>query len=238
MKFSGVGFFLKRGKEITLFDRWEKLDIFIDDSKIIFEFQNKELEIRFNDIIDIDSKVPKKVRDLIKTTLEGAYNISSIVISFEEDLAMIAFGVESSIYGEFPVKSVLKEILYKFILDKELEVLYNIKKSDEWKKGKLKLVKKKIKVNFITKIEEKILFETRDKEYYDIFSKIKDVNLENGYLRITQSVVGKKVTSYLSLDDELKYFLLKYLKSVLNVNVGLLKEFKTTCHFESFLEEP
>ncbi|WP_456472829.1 CheF family chemotaxis protein [Methanocaldococcus sp.] len=232
MKFYGVGFLLARRCCISPFSKWEKIEVELIEDTLNVYFEDKSIAININDIVDVGAKVPEKLINLSKKLLEGVYNISSIIFKQDDNLYMLAIGAETSIYGEYPVKSMLREIIIKFIADKDVKVVYDIKNKNYWSGGKFIVIKRKYKENFITKIEYKLIVES-NKEYFDIFSNLKNFELENEYLKLIQHKLGRKVISYLYIPDtEVRFFLLRYLKSIMNYNVGILKDFEINYHFE------
>ena len=243
-RFSGKGILITPKTLEKPLLKWEKLEIILYKDKIVFEFIDRTIEVGIEDIEDVGAELPKKVLEIAKSTLEDITYHSSIIIKSKEfGSVMVGFAPETSIYGKAPIDNFLRKLFYTLLNKKEVKLLYNVEenKNAEWKDGFLTFIKKRIKDGLVTKIEYRLVvevLENEDSKIYDIFSNIKDVEIEekdvNGeiepVLKIQQLKEGKDVISYLyTKDKKVRLFLLRYMLILLNYKyVGILRYLQET----------
>ncbi|ADC68847.1 Protein of unknown function DUF439 [Methanocaldococcus sp. FS406-22] len=243
-RFSGKGILLTPKTLEKPLLKWEKLEIILYKDKIVFEFVDKTIEVGVEDIEDVGAELPKKVLEIAKSTLEDiTYHSSIIIKSKEYGSVMVGFAPETSIYGKAPIDNFLRKLFYILLNKKEVKILYNAgeDKDAKWEEGFLTFIKKRIKDGLISKIEYRLVIEVLvngDAKIYDIFSNIKDVEIEekdvNGeiepVLKIQQLKEGKDVISYLyTKDKRVRLFILRYLVILLDYkHVGILRYLQET----------
>ncbi|CAB3289027.1 conserved protein of unknown function [Methanocaldococcus lauensis] len=242
-RFSGKGVLITPQTLEKPVIKWDLLEIILYEDKIIFEFSDDKFEVGIENIEDIGYKLPKKVIESAKQSLEDIKYHSSIVVKSDKlgDI-IIGFAPETSIYGKTPIINFLRRLFYLLLNNKEVKIIYDIEenKNKEWEEGYLKFTEERIKEEFIVKIKYKLVVKVlKDNRaiIYDIFSNIKDIEIEekevNGYLKpvlvikqvIQQTKKRKYVISYLYVEDKkVRLFLLRYLVLVLEYkDVGILK---------------
>ena len=243
-RFSGKGILLTPKTLEKPLLKWEKLEIILYKDKIVFEFVDKTIEVGVEDIEDVGAELPKKVLEIAKSTLEDiTYHSSIIIKSKEYGSVMVGFAPETSIYGKAPIDNFLRKLFYILLNEKEVKILYNAgeDKDAKWEGGFLTFIKKRIKDGVVVKVEYKLVIEVSengDAKIYDIFSNIKDVEIEekdvNGeiepVLKIQQLKEGKDVISYLyTKDKRVRLFILRYMVILLNyTHVGILRYLQET----------
>jgi len=157
---------------------------------------------------------------------------------------MVGFAPETSIYGKAPIDNFLRKLFYILLNKKEVKILYNAGENSEntkWENGFLTFIKKRIKDGLVTKIEYRLVVEILDNEdskIYDIFSNIKDVEIEEKdvdgeiepVLKILQVKDGKDIISYLyTKDKKVRLFILRYMVILLDYKyIGILRYLQET----------
>ncbi|AAB99637.1 TPA: hypothetical protein HA335_02535 [Methanocaldococcus jannaschii] len=244
-RFSGKGILITPKTLEKPLLKWEKLEIILYKDKIVFEFVDKTIEVGVEDIEDVGAELPKKVIDIAKSTLEDITYHSSIIIKSKEfGNVMVGFAPETSIYGKAPIDNFLRKLFYILLNKKEVKILYNAGENSEntkWENGFLTFIKKRIKDGLVTKIEYRLVVEILDNEdskIYDIFSNIKDVEIEEKdvdgeiepVLKILQVKDGKDIISYLyTKDKKVRLFILRYMVILLDYKyIGILRYLQET----------
>ncbi|NPA62382.1 MAG: hypothetical protein GXN95_02375 [Methanococci archaeon] len=219
--------------------KWEKLEIILYNNKLVFEFVDKKIEVKIEDIIDVGVELPKKVLDIAKATLEDIKYHSSLVVKIEGNgEVIIGFAPETSIYGKAPIDNFLRKLFYILLNEKEAKILYDVKNNENksWEDGYLTFIEKRIKEEFVVKIERILAVKVkkgREEKIYEVFCNIKDVEIEEmeidgeikPVLQILQIKDKRKILSYLcTKDKKVKLFLLRYMITLLNCqHVGILR---------------
>ena len=245
-RFSGKGVLITPKTLEKPLLRWEKLEIILYGDKIVFEFLDKKIEAKIEDIEDVGEELPKKVIDSAKRLLEDITFHSSIVIKSKEfGNIMIGFAPETSIYGKTPIDNFLRKLFCALLNKKEVKILYDVKEGNyenkTWENGYLKFIKERIKEEFVVKIGYKLVVEVlknKEAKIYDIFSNIRNIEIEEKdvegeikpVLKIQQKKNRKKIMSYLYTENrKVRLFLLRYMLILLNYKyVGILRYLQET----------
>ncbi|ENN96830.1 hypothetical protein J422_00245 [Methanocaldococcus villosus KIN24-T80] len=233
-KFSGRGVVItKHHRKLYsfLYKKWEPLDITLYRDKIVFDFGDNKIELSLDNIIDIGERIPEEIIKTSKYCLEGIEYYSTVTTYINFEKTVIAFATESMIYEKTLIISFLRKLFQILLNNKDVMVRYNIKENFYWEKGKIKFVDKKIRDKGIMRVEHYITVETKNDRYY-LFTNIKDLKISEDkikdrvlpVLEIVQKMWIKNISSYFYSDDwKVKLFILRYLREIMGLDIGILK---------------
>uniref|UniRef100_A9AB10 Chemotaxis signal transduction system protein F from archaea n=1 Tax=Methanococcus maripaludis (strain C6 / ATCC BAA-1332) TaxID=444158 RepID=A9AB10_METM6 len=214
------------------FTKWRNLKIELYEDYLEFIFENKKIEVTFDQIDDIGFDLPRKALEIAKNNLDDISIYGSFRLNPpDEDKFSIGYAPEASIYGEPTINAFLKKLFQQLLNKKEIKLQYarivggSVDVSSEWEDGYLVFAKKPVKRG-VSVIEEMVLavaVTSGDKpKVYDLFTNIESISLEKKkideedkeVLEIKQLRGGETVNSYIHIPSTKLLYVLRYISKL------------------------
>ncbi|MBP2142910.1 helix-turn-helix protein [Methanococcus voltae] len=227
--FEGKGILINTYTVRDPFTKWKKIKIYLYDDGLRFDIEGNIVEVEYEQIEDIGIKLPRKIIEIAKNSLDDIADYGSITFKLpDEEAQSIGFAPETSIYGKTTINKFLKSLFQELLYKKNIKIQYarivggSVNPEVQWDDGNLVFAKKPIRKG-VTVIEDLVLaiaVQTMGKpKVYDLFANIESVSTEKkmvneeekDVIEIKQLKGKETVNSYLYLEDTKILYILRYI---------------------------